>query len=237
MRGFEKDRQRLDAEFEEVIDGVYPDELGSYVGRELSTARRTPALLCMLSARASGERPDVSEAAGIQLVHAGLDATRRVLDDGSWDDAGVEPVEEDMVLLAADVLVTVGFDRLLDEYEAATRVVNTFGSSKARALEADGFEERFEHILTYFEEAYKTAVEVGSENPPEELVSFAESLAFVDSLVAVGTDEEGGEHARTAARLSDTVAGEGYAEYVDAVRDESALETRGMTETGVEAQD
>ena len=237
MRGFEKDRQRLDAEFEEVTDGVYPDELGSYVGRELSTARRTPALLCMLSARASGETPDVSEAAGIQLVHAGLDATRRVIDDGGWSDAGVEPVEEDMVLLAADVLVTVGFDRLLDEYEAATRVVNTFGSSKARALEADGFNERFEHTLTYFEEAYTTAVEIGSERPADEIISFAESLAFVDSLGALGIDEGNEERAQTAARLADTVAGKGYTEYVDAVRNESRLEARGVTETGVEAQD
>ena len=237
MRGFEKDRQRLDAELSEVVDDVYPAELGSYVGRELSTARRTPALLCMLSARASEETPDVQEAAGVQLVHAGLDATRRVLDDGGWADAGVEPVEEDMVLLAADVLVTVGFDRLLDEYGAATRLVNTFGSAKARALEADGFDERFEHTLTYFEEAYTTAVEVGADQPADELVSFAESLAFVDSLVAVGVDEESEEHARTAARLADTVAGEGYDEYVEAVRDESALDARGPTETGVEAQD
>ncbi|MFW5983889.1 MAG: DUF7114 family protein [Halobacteria archaeon] len=236
MRGFEKDRQRLDAELEKAVDGVYPAELGSYVGRELSTARKTPAFLCLLSARTSEETPDLQEAAGIQLVHAGLDATRRVLDDGGWTDVGVEPVEEDMVLLAADVLVTVGFDRLLDEYEAATRLVNTFGSAKARALEADGEKERFEYTVTYFKEVYTTAVEVGGEQPADEVVSFAENLAFVDSLVEVGVEGDG-ERAWTATRLAETVAGEGYDDYVEAVRDESALDTPGLRETGVEAQD
>jgi hypothetical protein len=237
MRCFEEDRQRLDAEFKDVVEGVYPDELGSYVGRELSTARRTPALLCILSARSAGEEPDISEAAGVQLVHAGLDATRRVVDGGGWEDIGVEPVEEDMVLLAADVLVTLGFDRLLDEYEAATRLVNTFGESKARALEADGTEEVFGHTLTYFEEVYTTAVRVGADRPVEGMVSFAESLAFVDSLVAVGIGKEGRRETRNAARLADSVAHEGYVEYVQAVRDESALDAHGTTEKGVEAQD
>ncbi|MCX2818231.1 hypothetical protein EGH25_02550 [Haladaptatus sp. F3-133] len=235
MRGFENDRQRLDAEFNDAVEGVYPDELGSYVGRELSATRETPALLCMLSARSADETPDMEETAGVQLVHAGLDATRRVLDKGGWEAVGVEPVEEDMVLLAADVLVTLGFDRLLDEYEAATRLVNTFGETKARALEADGRDGRFEHILTYFEEVYTTAVRIGAEQPGEEVVSFAESLAFVDSLVAVGARDERGTG--TAVRLADSVAREGYAEYVDAVRDESALNTGGTTEKGVEAQD
>ncbi len=236
MKGFEKDRKRLDDEFEKVLESVYPDELRSYVGRELSTASRTPALLCMLSARATGGKPDASEAAGIQFVHAGLDATRRVLDEGSWEGVGVEPVEEDMVLLAADVLVTVGFDHLLDHYEAATRVVNTFGTEKARESEAVGVDDRFSHESAHFEETYTTAVEIGcGGEPPEELVSLAESLAVADCLEAAAFEVDVSGKAERAARLAESV--DGHEEHVAAIRGESALGDEHSTETGVEAQD
>jgi hypothetical protein len=234
MSGFEKDRERLDEEFEEVVDSVYPEELGSYVGRELSTASLTPALLCLLSARTTGGEPDAGEAAGIQFVHAGLDATRRVLDGGGWEDAGVEPVEEDMVLLAADVLVTVGFDHLLDHYETATRVVNAFGSNKAREMEADGFDESFEYESEQFVETYTAAVEIGcDEEPPENLISFAESLAVSDCLADSSLEGDGREYIQEAKRLSESV--EGHQTHVAAIRDESGLNERRVT--GVEAQD
>jgi hypothetical protein len=239
MNGFDEDREELDSEFDEVVDGVYPDELGSYAGRELSTPRRTPAYLYLLSARASGETTDASEAAGLQLVHAGLDATRRVLERNGWGNAGREPVEGDMVLLAADVLVTVGFDRLLDEYEAATRLVNTFGEAKARALEADNEHERFERVSEYFVTAYTTAVEVGG-GEGDDLSGLAESLAVVDLAESSGfAGLANGERVR-AARAADRAEGNGYDAYVDAVRTESSLAGRRDTgEPGAEvgAQD
>lgn len=242
MSGFENDRKRLDEEFERVLDDVGPEELRSYVGRELSKASLTPALLCLLSARATGEVPDARDAAGIQFVHAGLDATRRVLDDDSaWEDAGVEPVEEDMVLLAADVLVTVGFEYLLDSYEAATRVVNTFGSEKAREIEATGPKERFEHESAQFEEVYRTAVEIGcGGDAPEDLVSLAESLAVADSL---GSSLEGedasteGEDAHHALSAVESVENRGYEAHLAAIRGESALDDGVCRAKGVEAQD
>lgn len=234
---------RLEEEFEKAIDDVGPEELRSHVAGELSKASLTPALLCLLSARATGEVPKARDAAGIQFVHAGLDATRRVLnDDGAWEEAGVEPVEEDMVLLAADVLVTVGFEYLLDNYEAATRVVNTFGSEKAREMEATGPKERFEHESTQFEEMYKTAVEIGcGGDAPDDLVSLAESLAVADSL---GSSLEGDERASTeredarhALSVVENADKSGYEAHLAAIRGESALDDGRCRAKGVEAQD
>jgi hypothetical protein len=243
MSGFENDRMRLDEEFEKVLNDVGPEELRSYVRNELSEASLTPALLCLLSARATGKVPDARDAAGIQFVHAGLDATRRVLDDDSaWEDAGVEPVEEDMVLLAADVLVTVGFEYLLDSYEAATRVVNTFGSEKAREMESTDPKERFEHESAQFEEVYTTAVEIGcGDDPPEDLVSLAESLAVADSLGSSldgdgsASTETGGT--RRALSAFESIENGGYEAHLAAIRGESALEDGRCRTKGVEAQD
>jgi len=244
MSLFEDDRARLDDELERVVSDVRPDELRSYVGRELSKASLTPALLCLLSARATGGTPDAREAAGIQFVHAGLDATRRVLDDeDAWTDAGVEPAEEDMVLLAADVLVSVGFGNLLDHYEAATRVVNTFGSSRARALEATTAEERFEHESAQYVETYKTAVEIGCDgDAPEDLLALAESLAVADFLGASSQKEAESRRERTERALSVVESGEdrGYDEHIAAIRVESAAggaEAETGRSKGVEAQD
>lgn len=243
MSGFENDRKRLDEEFEKVLDDVGPEELRSYVGCELSKASLTPALLCLLSARATGKVPDAREAAGIQFVHAGLDATRSVLDDdGAWEGASVEPVEEDMVLLAADVLVTVGFEHLLDDYNSATRVVNTFGSQKAREMEATDPKERFEHESAQFEEIYRTAVEIGcGGDPPKDLISLAESLAVADSL---GSSLNGDESASTerggtrrALSAVENIENRGYEAHLAAIRGESALEDGRCRTKGVEAQD
>lgn len=241
MSGFKDDRERLDEEFEKALRDVKPEELKTRMERGLSAASLTPALLCLLSARATGTKPDVSEAAGIQLVHAGLDATRRVLDEAAWKNAGVEPVEGDMSLLAADVLVTVGFERLLDHYEAATRLVNTFGSEKAREREATTFEERFEHESAHFIETYKTAVEIGCDgDPPEDLIALAESLAVADCLdmceFSGGKREESAsEKARRALTLAENVNVGGHEAHFAAIRNESALvKSRAK---GVEAQD
>ena len=242
MSGFENDRERLDEEFEAALRDVQPEELKSRMERELSSASLTPALLCLLSARATGTEPDASEAAGIQLVHAGLDATRRVLEGNAWADAGIEPVEEDMVLLAADVLVTVGFENLLDHYTAATRVVNTFGSEKARAVESTGFEERFGHESEHFVETYTTAVKIGCDgDPPEDLLALAESLAVADCLNLTSRDGEGqevsaSEEARRALNLVERGSVGGYEAHVAAIRGESALGEANAAK-GVEAQD
>ncbi len=178
MSGFDDDVGRLETEMESGVSRVYPVELQSFVERSLETADRTPALLCLLSGRLSaGERP-VEEAAGIQFVHAGLELTRGILEDPeSWLDADVDPVQEDLDLLAADVLVTMGFDRLVTHYRRVTEVVNTFGRSNARNLDNG------ERDTASYVETYRAAVDVGCRgDPPEFLLEFAEKLAEQDIM-------------------------------------------------------
>lgn len=248
MSSFKRDRKSLEKEFDSVLEDVYPDELCSYVGRELSAASLTPALLCLLSARATGREPDIGETAGIQFIHSGLDATRHVIENAErWEKAGLEPLEEDMVLLAADVLVTVGFDHLLDHYEGATRVVNTFGEYEARARETEDTDESIEHSKKGYVETYTTAVRigVGDDSPPEEMLSVAENLALIDSLELAGERATGRRESVPSIeeKLDSFTAHEGH---IKAIRDASAVsENNAGTGTstgtglgiGVEAQD
>ncbi len=174
MRGFDEDVSMLEEEFERSVEDVDPDELRALVERSMDSADRTPALLCLLSSRLATPEPSVEEAAGIQFVHAGLQVTRGLLeDDSSWIDAAAEPEREDLDLLAADILVTMGFDRLIDDYRRVTEVVNTFGSSHARHLGENQAER--ESIV----DTYAAAVDVGHPGePPAFLVEFAEKLAL-----------------------------------------------------------
>lgn len=185
MSGFEADLGMLESEMDAAVDEVYPDELQSMIRRALEGADRTPALLCLLSGRLASDEPPVEAAAGIEFVHAGLEVTRGLLDDSdAWSDVDVDPVREDLDLLAADVLVTMGFDRLLDDYRRATDVVNTFGASRARHLE-DGDEHES------YVETYRAAVDVGHVGePPEFLREFAEKLAVEKLEDAVEMEED-----------------------------------------------
>jgi len=247
MSSFKRDRKRLEKEFDSVLEEVYPDELCSYVGRELSAASLTPALLCILTARATGREPNIEEAAGIQFIHAGLDATRHVIENGQrWEKAGLEPLEEDMVLLAADVLVTVGFDYLLDHYEDATHVINTFGEYEARARETEDTDESLEHSKEGYIETYTAAVRigVGDENgdPPEEILSVAENLALLDNLKPA--EKRLTERHESVSRLDEKLDEFTHEGHVKAIRDASEVSkehtgtgTGTGVGVGVEAQD
>lgn len=185
MSGFEADLGKLDDEMESAVDDVYPEELQQLVGGALGRVDRTPALLCLLSGRLGSNEPPVEAAAGIEFVHAGLEVTRGLLDDvDAWTDVDVDPVREDLDLLAADVLVTMGFDRLLDDYRRVTDVVNTFGASRARSL--DDAEEHESYV-----ETYRAAVDVGHEGePPEFLREFAEKLAVEQVEETAGMEDD-----------------------------------------------
>ncbi len=185
MSGFDADLRRLETEMDAAVDEVYPEELQQLIAGALERVDRTPALLCLLSGRLASDEPPVESAAGIEFVHAGLEVTRGILDDAdAWMDVDVDPVREDLDLLAADVLVTMGFDRLIDDYRRATDVVNTFGASRARHLD-DGDER--ESVV----ETYRAAVDVGHPGePPEFLREFAEKLAVEQVEEAPKAEED-----------------------------------------------
>ncbi|MDY7082201.1 MAG: hypothetical protein SXQ77_07335, partial [Halobacteria archaeon] len=162
MTSFQGDLKKLRANYDSVTEDIYPAELRDYARDALGNANQVPALLCLLSFRNSQnsqESPDIDEVTGIQFIHTGLCVTREVLNDPeSWEDVDVEPVEEDMMLLGADVLVTLGFDFLISHYKKASRIVNEFGSGKAYVVEGNGdVEKLLKHEASEYVEAYRTA--------------------------------------------------------------------------------
>ena len=139
----------------EAIEGITPDRLKSVMDDHLASASMIPGVLTLLSARVVGG--DVEEtvvrnrAAGVQLIYDGLRLTRTLVETEPWAKSG-GILEDDLDILAADVLVAQGF-HLLAHTEAADKAVETvreFGreqtdirerrGSSARSLEANVFE-------------------------------------------------------------------------------------------------
>lgn len=139
----------------EAIEGITPDRLKSVMDAHLAGASMIPGVLAILSARVVGgdvEETTVSNrAAGVQLIYDGLRLTRSLVETEPWRHSG-GTLEDDLDILAADVLVSQGF-HLLAHTEAADKAVETvreFGREQtdirelrgpsARSLEANVFE-------------------------------------------------------------------------------------------------
>ncbi|MDZ7849757.1 MAG: hypothetical protein U5K70_02720 [Halodesulfurarchaeum sp.] len=138
----------------EAIRGITPDRLRQSMNAHLLRASMIPGVLALLSASVvSGdteERKVMNRAAGVQLIYDGLRLTRSLVRAEPWD--GAEgTIEDDLDVLAADVLVARGF-HLLSHTEAADKAVETVrefgteqtelrtGGTTARSLEANVFE-------------------------------------------------------------------------------------------------
>jgi len=139
----------------DAVDGIIPDRLQSVIDAHLARASMIPGVLALLSARVVGgdveETTVTDRAAGVQLIYEGLRLTRSLVDTEPWARTG-GTIEDDLDILAADVLVAQGF-HLLAHTEAADKAVETvreFGreqtdlrerrASSARSLEANVFE-------------------------------------------------------------------------------------------------
>jgi hypothetical protein len=138
----------------EAISDITPDQLRRTMTAHIQTASMIPGVLALLSAAVvSGETEDrnvSNRAAGVQLIYDGLRLTRALVDDEPWAEAAGD-VEDDLDILAADVLVARGF-HLLSHTEAADTAVETVrefgaeqterrsGASTARTLEENVFE-------------------------------------------------------------------------------------------------
>jgi hypothetical protein len=138
----------------EAIGDITPDRLRQAMNAHLAGASMIPGVLALLSASVvSGdaeERNLRNRAAGVQLIYDGLRLTRALVHAEPWE--GPEGgVEDDIDVLAADVLVARGF-HLLSHTEAADKAVATVrefgteqtelrsGATTARSLEANVFE-------------------------------------------------------------------------------------------------
>lgn len=184
MADLGSDFQAADSALDTAMADVEPPALARAVRDAVERSNPNPALLCLLaSRRADGPGADPGTAVGIQLLHTGLALTRDVVDDpDAWSSAGPQVTDEDMELLAADVLVTLGFDHLVEHYDAATRVVNAFGREKARATVAEGVDALVRHETDVLEASYGAAVDVGGASPDDAIRSVVEALAVHDCL-------------------------------------------------------
>jgi hypothetical protein len=137
----EADRCRQTAR--SAVGDVEPDALRETIENVLETGSVTPGTLTLLGARSTLSNrtgdgdPDVPEhvderAAGVQLIYDGLSSIRDLAREPPWDGVvttgGSVPdtdlTEENLSLLAADVMVARGF-YLLARTEAATKAVET----------------------------------------------------------------------------------------------------------------
>jgi hypothetical protein len=138
----EADRCRQTAR--SAVQDIEPVALRDTIEDVLATGSASPGALTLVSARAAlAERagegdPEVvpehvdERAAGVQLIYEGLRSIRDLARDPPWEgvvtaDGGVPDVdltEDNLALLAADVLVARGF-YLLARTEAATKAVET----------------------------------------------------------------------------------------------------------------
>lgn len=138
----------------EAIRGITPDRLKQTMTAHVLGASMIPGVLALLSASvADGDADETTvsnRAAGVQLIYDGLRLTRALVHDEPWAHPDAD-VEDDLDVLAADVLVARGF-HLLSHTEAADKAVETVrefgreqtelrsGGTTARSLEANVFE-------------------------------------------------------------------------------------------------
>ena len=139
----------------EAIADISPSRLRDAMDGYLTRTSMIPGVLTVVSARVMvGDGDDETvlyRAAGVQLIYDGLKLTRRMVHEEPWADGHGE-LEDDLDVLAADVLVSRGF-QLLSHTEAADKAVETvreFGreqtdiqtqeGTSARSLETNVFE-------------------------------------------------------------------------------------------------
>jgi hypothetical protein len=155
MAAMEEAEQARAAAREAVAD-IEPDGLRAVIDDHVESSSMLPGVLTVLSARVvdgTSDEHDVSRrAAGVQLIYDGLRVTRDLVAAEPWAHTDDADPDDDLDILAADVLVARGF-RLLARTEAADKAVETvqaFGREQTdrqvgrtptdRGLEANVFE-------------------------------------------------------------------------------------------------
>ncbi|MFB6072623.1 MAG: hypothetical protein ABEJ88_06615 [Halobacterium sp.] len=140
----------------EAVEDIEPDGLRAVIDDHVASSSMLPGVLAVLCARVvdgSADEHAVSRrAAGVQLIYEGLRVTRDLVAEEPWAHTDDPDPDDDLDVLAADVLVARGF-RLLARTEAAGHAVQTvreFGreqtdvqedrASTSRSLEANVFE-------------------------------------------------------------------------------------------------
>lgn len=188
--------RKLDIELDKAINNVSGNELQEILYDLVENSEMTPAFLCI---SAGGK---ISEATGLQLLFVGLETTREIVDSKAWKKVEYEPIKEDIHLIAADLLVTLGFERLIEHQSTVTKVINNFGVSKAKLLDvkkdkskdvdSNLTDKKEKRIGSYQEEnlvnrcaeflyIYKAAINIAGSDK-DHLFKIAQDLALYDCL-------------------------------------------------------
>ncbi|WP_232686621.1 DUF7114 family protein [Halobacterium zhouii] len=112
----------------DAVGDIEPDGLRAVIDDHVASSSMLPGALVILTARVAANSATsraVSErAAGVQLIYEGLRVTRGLVEDEPWADTDAADPDDDLDVLAADVLVARGF-RTLARTEAASQAVQT----------------------------------------------------------------------------------------------------------------
>lgn len=133
----------------ELLDDVEPGDLREAAIETAQTAWQGPGVATLIAARKAGvENGGVDlkrRAVAVQLMYAGLQTSRRLVDQEPWTSGDAEPGNRDV--LVADVLVARGGHLLAytEAVDEGVRVVRAFGERRTAdsqsvsptALEAD----------------------------------------------------------------------------------------------------
>ena len=194
----------------EAVADVGPAPLQDVLLGEIDDAAMTPAVLALESAAAVDPEADLEGvvaplAAGVQLIYDGLRLTRQLAHDEPWEplaeavgegggdgtpedptspteaDSPQGPIDADLTILAADVLVARGFYLLArtDAAETAVDVVRAFGRDQTNrrrdGVDVAALDARLERDVC--ELAVRTGAAAVDRAPSAELLAFGDALA------------------------------------------------------------
>lgn len=181
------DAVRARAAARNAVADIAPVSLRDLLDARLKDATMTPGVLTRKAARAAGHDVDPATvdrlAAGVQLIYDGLNLTRALARFPPWPD-NVDSLEEDLDVLAADVLVARGF-ALLAETPAAPKAVETvrnFGKDETDRANGRTDRNQDDHSLEVdvFELAIIAGASFDGRAPPEGTHPFA--IGLVESF-------------------------------------------------------
>lgn len=121
----------LNKEIHQCINEIDQENLQNILEELIESSEMSPGYLCV----SAGGR--INEASGLQLLFVGLKTTKKIVDSDAWKKVDYEPIKEDFLLIAADLLITLGFEKLIDYHKTVTKVIDKFGATRASSLNID----------------------------------------------------------------------------------------------------
>ncbi len=171
----------------EAMADIAPAGLRSAIEDHLRACAVTPGVVTVASAHYHGSAPlgdRPYECAGaVQQIHTGLAVTAELIDETPWAEDVGHPIDADLSILAADVLVARGMSTLAPTAaaEAAVTVVRAFGQDQAQRRNADATA----HRRPFADRILELAIIAGAAS-----VEVSPDHAVVDAIVSSEDDAD-----------------------------------------------